>query len=300
MNKLLSIICFVFVSTFSWAQTFVADVNIDYSQVQGSNTQVYQTLQRSLKDFINNTNWTTTRLKPHERIEANFNIIIINKTGNEYKASLLVQSRRPVFNSTYYTPMLNLADNNFTFEYSENEQLIFNDRKFSNKNLTDVVAFYIYMILGYDADSFARNGGTEYYKTAQKIAQLGQGTKFSGWSDLDGLQARSLLASNFLKSDANNLRTTIYQYHRSGLDLMAESDMRAKNNLGNALLQLDFYAKGNYQQFYPVDLFISAKKDEITKIFGGGPVSTVNLPQLKEILNTLSPKNRETWNNLKK
>lgn len=285
---------------FSSAQTFVADVNVDYSQVQGSNTQVFQTLKRSLTDFINNTRWTSSRLKPHERIEANFNIMITQRSGNEYKATLLVQSRRPVFNSTYYTPMLNFSDSNFTFEYTEYEELVFNDRKFSGKNLTDVITFYIYIILGYDADSFVRNGGTDFYKTAQKIAQLGQSSKFSGWSELDGLSSRSNLANNFLKADANSLRTTIYQYHRNGLDIMADSDMRGKNAVGNALLQLDFYAKGSFFQFYPLEIFITSKKDEISKIFSGGPTSTVNIQQVKEILTTLSPKNTDTWNNLKK
>lgn len=300
MFKIYTILCFTLMTVFTQAQSFIADVKIDYSQVQGSNPQIYQTLERSLKDFINNTKWTSNRLKPHERIEANFNIVVMQRTGNEFKATLLVQSRRPVFKSTYYTPMLNLNDPNFTFEYTENEQLVFNDRKFSNKNLTDVITFYVYMILGYDADSFVKNGGTEYYKTAQKIAQMSQGSKFSGWSELDGLQSRATLVNNFLKADANNLRNAIYMYHRNGLDTMADSDQRAKNNIGNALIQLDFYAQGNFQQFYPIDLFMTGKKDEISKIFNAGPTSTVNLSQIKEILNTLSPKNSDAWNNLKK
>lgn len=300
MYKLFSILSFVLLATITSAQNFIADVNIDFSQVQGSNTQVFQTLQKSLKDFVNNTRWTPARLKPHERIEANFNILITQRAGNEYKATLLVQSRRPVFNSTYYSPMMNFSDNNFSFEYIEYEELIFNDRKFSGKNLTDVITFYIYMILGYDADSFNRYGGTDYYKAAQKIAQMAQGSKYSGWSELDGLQSRVNLANNFLKSDANNLRTAIYQYHRNGLDIMADSDMRGKNGVGNALIQLDYYAKGNFFQFYPLEIFITAKKSEIAKIFNGGPTSTVNIQQIKEILNTLSPKNSDTWNNLKK
>jgi hypothetical protein len=300
MRKLTSLFFSVCVSAMAFSQSILADVKIDYSQAQSSNTQVYQTLQRSLNNFINSTKWTDDRLKPHERVEANFLILISSRDNNKFTATLQVQSRRPVFNSTYYSPILNLNDTRFNFEYTENEELIFNERKFSGKNLTDVLTFYVYLILGYDADSFTRDGGTEYFKTAQRIANFGQSSRFSGWSETDGLQSRTSLINNILKSDNKTLRTLSYQYHRNGLDIMSESDLRAKNAIGNALLQLEYYTRGSYAQFYPLEIFIQAKKDEISKIFGGGPVSTVNIDKLKEILNTISPKNTSTWSNLKK
>ena len=300
MRKLATLFFSICVCAIAYSQSIMADVKVDYSQVQSSNTQVYETLQRSLTNFINSTKWTDDRLKPHERIEANFLILVSKRDNNRFTASLQVQSRRPVFNSTYYTPVLNLNDTNFTFEYTEFEELIFNERKFSGKNLTDVITFYVYLILGYDADTFSRDGGTEYFKTAQRISSFGQGSRFSGWSDLDGLQSRSMLINNILKADNKTLRTLSYQYHRNGLDMMADNELRGKNAIGTALMQLEFYTRGSYAQFYPLDIFMTAKKDEIGKIFGGGQVSTANVEKLKEILNSISPKNSSIWNNLKK
>src|SRR5690606_15105244 len=151
MNKMkLLLVSLIFSMSLS-AQEFLATVNVDYSQVQGSNVQVYQTLQKSLSDFINTTKWTDNRYKIHEKIECNFLIIITSRNNNSYNARLQIQSRRPVFNSTYFSPILNFVDSKFDFEYTEYEELIFNPRTFSNKNLTDVIAFYIYYILGMHA-----------------------------------------------------------------------------------------------------------------------------------------------------
>lgn len=300
MKKITSVFFSVCLAASSFAQNIIADVKVDYSQVQGSNTQVYQTLERSLVNFINSTKWTDDRLKTHERIEANFVILISKKESNRYTATLQIQSRRPVFNSTYHTPVLNLNDRNFSFEYQEFEELIFNDRKFSGKNLTDVLTFYIYVMLGYDADTFQREGGTAYFTTAQKIANNGQSSRFSGWSDMDGMQSRTPFINNILKADNKALRNIYYQYHRLGLDVMSENELRGKNTIGNALLTLDFYQNGSYSQFYPLDIFITAKKDEISKIFGGGAPSAVNIEKVKEIFNSIAPANSQIWNNLKK
>src|SRR5690606_36960437 len=272
---------------------------VDYSSVQGSNTQVFQTLEKSLSDFINTTKWTENRYKVHEKIEANFLIIITERNSNSFKARLQIQSRRPVFNSTYFTPILNFVDNNFDFEYTEYEELIFNPRKFSNKNLTDVIAFYVYYILGMDADTFQLEGGTNYFKISQQIASYATGSKYSGWGEMDGNKSRASLINNTLKPTNKTLRNLYYQYHRVGLDQMSENETRAKNTIGNALETLSFYQNGNYALFYPLDIFFMAKKDEIGKIFGGGLVSSVNIANIKEILNALSPTNSSIWNNLK-
>ncbi len=291
--------CLLFSITVS-AQEFLATVTVDYSQVQGSNTQVFQTLEKSLSDFINTTKWTDNRYKIHEKIECNFLIIITGRNGNTYNGRLQIQSRRPVFNSTYYTPVLNFVDGKFDFEYTEFEELIFNPRKFSNKNLTDVIAFYVYYILGMDADTFQLEGGTSYFKTSQQIATNAMGSQFGGWSEMDGNKARGTLINNVLKPTNKTLRNVYYQYHRVGLDQMSDNESKAKNAIGNSLETLSFYEKGNYALFYPLDIFFMAKKDEIAKIFGGGMMSSVNIVEIKETLNALSPTNGSTWNNLKK
>lgn len=300
MNKLKLIVVAILFSVNANAQEFLATVTIDYSQVQGSNMQIFQTLERSLSDFINTTKWTDSRYKIYEKVEANFLVILTQREGNNFSGRLQIQSRRPVFNSTYYTPTLNFVDNNFDFQYTEYQELIFNPRKFSNQNLTDVIAYYVYYILGIDADTFQLEGGTPYFKICQQIANYGTGSRYSGWSEIDGNKSRGTLINNTLKSTNKTLRNIYYQYHRVGLDQMSENESKAKNTIGNALESLSFYENGNYALFYPLDIFFMAKKDEIGKIFGGGMMSSVNIGNIKETLNSLSPTNSSIWNNLKK
>lgn len=301
MNKLKALLIGLLISITANAQEFMASVKVDYSQVQGSNVGVYQTLEKSLSDFINTTKWTDKNYKVHERIEANFLVIITERTGNsQFNAKLQIQSRRPVYNSSYFSPILNFVDNDFGFEYTEFEELIFNPRKFSNKNLTDVIAFYVYYILGMDADTFQLEGGTPYFKISEKIASLAAGSDFGGWSELDGNKSRASLINDVLKPANKTLRNVYYQYHRIGLDQMSKNEVKAKNAIGNALESLSFYERGNYALFYPLDIFFMAKKSEIGKIFGGGMMSSVDITSIKEILNSLSPTNGSIWNNLKK
>lgn len=300
MKKLIALFICILFALPSSAQEFMARVTVDYSQVQGSNVSVYQTLERSLSDFINTTKWTDGRYKVHEKIESNFIIIITARNANTYSARLQIQSRRPVYNSTYYTPILNFVDSKFDFDYNESEELIFNPRKFSNKNLTDVIAFYVYYMLGMDADTFQLEAGTPYFKISQQIATNASGSNFQGWNEIEGNKARSSLINNVLKPANKTLRNIYYQYHRVGLDQMSDSETRAKNAIGNTLMTLSFYERGNYALFYPLDIFFMAKKDEIGKIFSGGMMSSVDIVKVKETLSSLSPTNSSTWNNLKK
>lgn len=300
MKKLIALLICVIFSIPSFAQEFMARVTVDYSQVQGSNVSVFQTLERSLTDFINTTKWTDNRYKVHEKIEANFIIIIRNRDGNRFNASLQIQSRRPVFNSTYHSPILNFIDSNFDFNYTESEELIFNPRTFSNKNLTDVIAFYIYYILGMDADTYQIEGGTKYFTISQTIANNSASSNFVGWNEIEGNKARASLINNVLRPTNKTLRNIYYQYHRVGLDQMSDNETRAKNTIGNALATLEFYQRGNYALFYPLDIFFMAKKDEIGQIFSGGMMSSVDIVKVKEILNYLSPTNSSIWNNMKK
>lgn len=155
MKKILPFLLIFFFGSIS-AQEILANVQINYSQIEGSNIQVYKTLEKSLRDFINNTSWTGKELQNYEKIKCNFSIIITERNGNSFKSSIVVQSVRPVYNSEYESPMLNINDTNFPFEYTENENLIFNERQYSGKNLTDVISFYVYLILGYDGNSFSK------------------------------------------------------------------------------------------------------------------------------------------------
>lgn len=282
------------------SQELLADVNVNFDQVQDANNVTYKALQKSLRDFINTTKWTDKKYKLHERIECSFLIIINSKEGtNQYNAQLSIQSRRPVFGSNYFSPVLNFQDKNFSFQYTDFEPLIFNERQFSRKNLTDVIAYYVYLILGYDADTFANEGGTDFYKKSLQIANNSVAQGYSGWAEIDGPRSRISLANDILNTQSKVLRNLSYQYHRLVLDQMANNPQQHKSNLIKYLQALEYYQKGNFNLFYPLDLFFFAKKEEILRIFSGGTPAVGNISKLKETLNSLSPINSETWNQLK-
>lgn len=279
----------------------MATVQVNSQQLGGSNTQVYKTLEKNLRDFINNTSWTGKKLQNFEKIKCNFAIVISEKAGSSnYKSSIVVQAVRPVFNTTYETPLLSINDTNFSFEYTENENLVFNERQFSGKNLIDVISFYVYTILGYDGDSFKVQGGTPYFEKAQKISNNSTNQNFAGWSVIEGPRTRASLIDNMMKPEQSTLRNLYYTYHRAGLDNLGKQDQASgKKIIADALLQLKAY-ENNFQMNYPVNIFIETKKQEIFNIFDSGNNANINMADLKALFVTLSPKDIESkWNKWK-
>lgn len=301
MKKFFTLFSILIIFNFGRSQELLANVTINYQQIQGSNVQAYKTLEKALRDFINNTSWTGKRLQNFEKIKCNFAIVINQKTGgNTYSASIVVQANRPVYNSTYDSPLININDNNFSFEYTENENLVFNERQFSGKNLIDVVSFYVYVILGYDGDSFKVRGGQPWFEKAQKIANNSVNQNFAGWSVVEGPRTRAGLIDNMMKPEQNTLRNVFYTYHRAGLDNLAKQNQaNAKKVIADALLQLKAY-ENDFQMNYPVNIFIDTKKNEIFEIFNSGQNAGVNIPELKQLFITLSPKDTDSkWNKWK-
>lgn len=301
MKNIATFFLLIFLSVSFSAQELLANVQVNYSQIGGSNVQVFKTLEKSLRDFINNTSWTGKKLQNFEKIKCNFSIIISERpANNSFKGSIVVQAVRPVFGSTYESPLLNLNDTNFSFTYIENENLIFNERQFSGKNLIDVISFYVYTILGYDGDSFKFRGGQDYFLKAQKISQNSQNQNFGGWSVVEGPRTRAGLIDGILNENSNVLRNTFYVYHRSGLDNLSKMDQSAaKQNIANSLMQLKTY-ENNFQLNYPFNLFIDTKKDEIFNIFNTNNNGSVNMNDLKSLMSTFDPKDIESkWNKWK-
>ena len=301
MKNFFTIFILFFTINYGFSQELLANVQINYQQISGSNNQVYKTLEKSLKDFVNNTSWTGKKLQNFEKIKCNFAIVISERTGNNtFKASIVVQAVRPVFNTTYETPLLNLNDTNFSFEYTENENLVFNERQFSGKNLIDVISFYVYTILGYDADSFKARGGQTWFEKAQKISNNSQNQNFAGWATIEGPKTRGNLVDNLLKQEQNTLRNLYYTYHRAGLDNLGKQDQSsAKRIIADALMQLKTY-ENNFQLNYPINIFIDTKKQEIFDIFDSGNNANINMADLKALFTILSPKDIESkWNKWK-
>ncbi len=300
MKKLLYIFSFVLISNLSFAQELLANVQVNSSQLGGSNPQLYKTMEKNIRDFINNTSWTGKKLQNFEKIKCNFAIIINSKEGsNKYKSSIVVQAVRPVFDSSYESPLININDTSFDFEYVENENLSFNERQFSGKNLIDVISFYVYTILGYDGDSFRAMGGQPWFQKAEKISQNSQNQRFGGWSIVEGPRTRAQLIDNLIKPEQNQLRNAYYFYHRSGLDNLSKPDKTAaKKAIFDALMSLKIY-ENNFQMNYPFNVFIDSKKNEIFEIFNTKDAA-FNINDLKNLMNTFSPKDSESkWNKWK-
>lgn len=301
MKKILSIFLLLFIFNTSFSQELLATVQVNSQQIGGSNQSAYKALEKSLRDFINNTSWTGKRLQNFEKIKSNFAIVITERDGNRFRGSIVIQAVRPVFSSTYESPLINLQDNRFSFDYVENENLIFNERQFSGKNLIDVISFYVYVILGLDADSFQSMSGTQWYQKAQQIAQNGESQNtYDGWKQINEPRSRSILIKEILSPNWSQLRATIYSYHRAGLDTLFNQDQaQGKKVIFDALMQLKQY-ENSFQQAYFFNLFMDTKADEIFNIFNSGNNGGLVLGDLKNEMIILSPKNTESrWNKWK-
>lgn len=300
MKKTIFLFSFLLFAQFATAQELLANVNVNAQQLAGSNQQIYKTLERNVRDFINNTSWTGKTLENFEKVKCNFSLIITGKDGNKYNGSIVVQSVRPVFNSTYESPILNINDTKFSFEYVENENLIFNERQFSGKNLTDVLSYYVYLILGYDADTFQPNGGQQYFAKSLRVSQNAQNRGFDGWSQVDGPRSRGSLIDEIVNPNLATLHNIYYSYHRAGLDNMYLQDQsQPKKIIADALLKLKTY-ENTFQQNYAISNFLDVKSPEIFNIYDSNNNGAVNMPELKQLMTAFSPKNTDSkWSKWK-
>jgi hypothetical protein len=300
MKKIISLFLLLFIYNLSFSQELLATVQINSQQLGGSNQQAYKALEKSLRDFINNTSWTGKKLQNFEKIKCNFAVVIAERDGNRFKGSIVIQAVRPVFSTTYESPLINLQDQRFSFEYVENENLVFNERQFSGKNLIDVISFYVYVILGYDADSFQSLGGAPWFAKAQQIAQNSQNRNYEGWNVINEPRSRTILINEIINPNWSQLRSTMYTYHRAGLDNLFNQDQTAaKKVIFDALMQLKRY-ENSFQQSYYFNLFLDNKSDEIFNIFNSGNNGGLVMNDLKQLMMIFTPKYSENkWSKWK-
>lgn len=300
MKKTISLFLLLFIYHLSFSQELLATVQINAQQLGGSNQQAYKALEKSLRDFINNTSWTGKKLQNFEKVKCNFSVVIAERDGNRFKGSIVIQAVRPVYNTSYESPLINLQDQRFAFEYVENENLVFNERQFSGKNLIDVVSFYVYVILGYDADSFQSMGGTQWFAKAQQIAQNSQNRNYEGWNVINEPRSRTILINEIINPNWSQLRSTMYTYHRAGLDNLFNQDQTAaKKVIFDALLQLKTY-ENSFQQSYYFNLFLDNKSDEIFNVFNSGNNGGLVMNDLKQLMIVFTPKYSENkWSKWK-
>jgi len=284
---------FIFLSSITISsQELNCQVTVNFDQVSGSNRQVFTTLETAISEFVNQKKWTDKTVKSQERINCAMNIIITKRDNNTFEGSIQIQSTRPVYGTSYETPILNIRDNDFNFKYNEFDQFIYNPTRFDS-NLISMIVFYTYIILGVDADSFTLNGGETYLKEAENVTLQAQQSGLAAWSNQVGVQNRFQMIDNLLSPGLNQFRSVLYTYHRKGLDVLTGDAKIAKQSLENTIITLDrLFNKviGNPL----LRLFFDAKADEIVNLYSDGP-NTRSKQRLLAVLQKISPNNSSKW-----
>jgi hypothetical protein len=288
-------ILFFLVFTTSWSQELNCSVVVNAQQTGNENVQVFKTLERQLKEFVNNTQWTNKSFKSQERIDCTMVINITDYDTDRFQATLQVQASRPVFGSTYGTPTYNFNDKDFGFQYLEFQNFVYNPTQFES-NLISVLSFHVYMILGLDADTFSPNGGDEYFQQAQTILNYSQQNNAKGWKLEDGRQTRFILIDNILSPTFRDFRAASYSYHREGMDQMNTNPKEAKQTISNAIMSLQKINSSRPNSFL-FRVFFDTKSDEIQQIFSGGP--SVNVSDMKSLLSKIAPMHASKWRDIK-
>jgi hypothetical protein len=285
----------LFIITKVSAQELNCTVTVNYSQVTNVNPQVFKNLEKSISDFVNKNAWTDKNYEANEKINCSMFITIIGAENNSFSATLQVQSTRPVYNSTYASPLLNLNDKEFEFQYIEFQNLLFNPNNFDS-NLISTLAYYCYLIIGVDADSFAQDGGSEYLQKAQDIANLAMPTGVKGWSQTEKTQNKYFLINDMLSPTFKAYREAIFNYHFNSLDKMNADLKGAKQGVADAINSLVEIHELR-PNAYITRIFFDAKTDEIVSIFSGGP--SIEITKLSNNLNRISPTNAVKWQSVK-
>jgi hypothetical protein len=249
------------------AQDLNARVKVISGKIKTTNTHIFQSLETAMRDFLNGHKWSPDNILPAERIDCNFVLNLTNWDGNSsFSGELQVQSSRPVFNSTYTTSLLNLNDKDFDFVYAEGQTLDYSDQTFTS-NLTSVMAFYAYVVLGMDYDSFSRFGGTPYFQSAQTVVvNASSSGGYKGWKAFDSNINRYWLSENLNNRAYVTLRAFVYDYHRNGLDQMADNPSKGRKFIADMLPSLTQVDNQRIGSMLPL-IFFTAKSDELVSIF---------------------------------
>jgi hypothetical protein len=253
-----------------YSQELNCNVQVSAQKIQGSNRQVFESMQRDIYEFMNNTVWTNHVYSYAERIDCNILITLTDQfSADEFRGTIQVQLKRPIFNTTYNSTMLNFMDNNFQFRYVEFQPLEFDPNSYRS-SLVSVLAYYAYMILGFDYDSFSTLGGTEFFQVAEKVVTNAQNASEPGWKPYDGSRNRNRywLVKNVLDKEYEGVRKFIHEYNINGLDRMESRTAEARTSIAESLklLQEVYRAKPD-PYMYLIQVILESKTDELVSIF---------------------------------
>ncbi|WP_455587275.1 type IX secretion system protein PorD [Bacteroides sp.] len=282
------------------AQELDCKVTVNYSQIQGTNVQVFKTLETALTEFINERHWTQAQYEVNERIRCSMNLTVksYNEAEGRWGCELIVQSTRPVYQSGYQSPVFMFKDNNVEFDYREFDPLELRDNQIDN-NLTAVIAYYVYLMIGLDMDTMAPQGGTEILRAAESIVTAAQTLNEKGWKAFDDSRNRYAVITDYLDPGMEPLRQMMYDYHRKGMDEMVTNATRARAAITTSLGGLKQARDNKPMSSLPV-IFTEIKKDEIINIYGGkSPASQNEREAVYQIVSNLNPSQNTLWDKIK-
>lgn len=266
MRAICLFVLLLFFGRIAVAQDLNAQVQVLAPKIQSANKQILQALQTAIKDFLNERKWAQDNFLPQERIQCTFIFNITTWDGSSnYSAELQVLSLRPVYNSSYTSTLINLLDKDVSFSYTQGQILDYTDQNFQN-NLTSILAFYAYIIVGMDYDSFSKFGGSPYFTAAQNVVTNAQSTSYVGWKAFDGSTNRYWLAENLNSQVYQNLRGFMYDYHRNGLDMMYDNAGKARKAIIAMLPVLSDVDRSRVGAMFPL-VFFTAKNGEFVSLF---------------------------------
>lgn len=264
--KIRSILILICLPLFGLSQDLNCKVQVIYPQLQNADKQMFQDMERAIFEFINNTKWTNDVIQINERIECNLIINIKEQVGiDEFKATAQIQSTRPIYNTSYNSTIFNYMDEDWNFKYILNQPLEFNENEVRS-NLTSLLAYYVYIVVGLDYDSYASLTGTPYFQKARIIVNNAQTQPGRGWKAFDGTRNRFILVDNLLDNNYKPIRETYYKYHRLGMDIMSQNAENGREDIKLSLNALAKVAKDRPNSML-MNIFFTAKVDELVQVF---------------------------------
>lgn len=297
-NKVLYIILFLSaVALKTVAQELNCKLTVNYSQIQGTSTQVFTTLENALMEFINTRRWTQAQYEVNERIRCSMNLTVkeYNEADGRWKCELIVQSTRPVWQSGYQTVVFSFKDTDVSFNYREFDPLELRDNMIDS-NLTAIIAYYAYMIIGLDMDTMALQGGTDMFRAAEDIVTAAQNLGETGWKAFDSSRNRYALVSDYLEDGMSPLRKLMYDYHRTGMDELSVNAVRARAAITTALGALRQAQQNKPMSALP-GLFTEIKKDELVNLYSRAAMKEKE--EVCELLSSVNPSLTAEWEKMK-
>lgn len=281
------------------SQELEAKITINHSQVQGTDASVFDNLQSTLEQFINDKQWTSLQFQKNERIPCNFNITVTkyDKGNNKFTCTLLVQANRPVYNSAYTTTLYNNKDANFDFEFAQFDQLDYNDENVDNQ-LTALIAYYSYLIIGMDLDSFSPLGGTDVLQLCMNLVNNAQNLGFTGWKAFENSKNRFAIINDYIDEAMKPFRQLQYDYYRNGLDEMANNAERGRTNVTTAIEEDLKKAHEDKPLSLLPQIWTDYKKDELANIYKGKGTQKEK-ESVYDILFNINASQNNTWSKLK-